>query len=167
MELLLCLNNVHDRWKDGPDTVTLLWMIPCIRFFHKLISGWWNYSLRKLTNFPPVDFAPPKNNVCETEPKNDFLTSEVLFQHRPIRNHKIIKRWYTRALALIKRGRNSKKQQIWQLVHREALSTLWGPCFGVWGQTQSVWEKVSLISVLYIESHQSWCSSVYAESRNQ
>ena len=48
MEFLLCSNNVHDRWKDGPDAGTLLWRILYIRrCFHRLISGWWNYCLSK------------------------------------------------------------------------------------------------------------------------
>ena len=128
MELLLYSNNVHDLWKDGLDAVTLLWIVPYIRrCFHKLISGWWNYSLRKETDFPPVAFAPPKNTVCETEPKNDFL--DVTGFVSTATNKKSQNYWkviHTRT-SLDKGWEKLRKQ----IVHRDALSTLWGPCFGV------------------------------------
>ena len=96
--------------------------------------------------------------------KTTSLTSQALFQQRPIRNHERMERWYTRALALIKRasyalasvwyGRNSEKKKCTprSVVYSvrtlsRCLRTIW-KCLG----------KVNLISaVLCTENHQSWC----------
>ena len=78
---------------------------------------------------------------------------QALFQQWPIRNNERMERWYTRALALIKRGKNSEKK-IW---HTKKCCLLCEDLVPVSKNKLKVLKKVNLISVLYRESHPCLC----------